>query len=159
MASAKNTTPPDFQRLQEDLQSECVFYEVYPDLTWHPGDHAVSWFEIALHAEADGYEPPDTSGNRHVYCLLTELAEVLSRQIQDQAPHEGYLSAGYWTLHPPHHGNNSQVKMTRSISLVVFNIAQYRKGEEPALLTDLKTQLNLLGIGTEGRALLRRKAN
>lgn len=140
---ACHETPIDCQRLREALRSERVFYEIVPDLTWQPADMDLSWFEIALHAETEEYKPAGDRRSREVFSVLTELAELLIRNIQAHAPYEVNLSASYYTLHPPACG---RTRLSRSLSLVFLNIPTYRKAVEPALLTELKTQLSLLGI-------------
>lgn len=143
---ASNETKMDCQRLREETRRERVFYEIFPDLTWQPADWPLTWFEIALHAETEEYQPPNNPRSREVFSVLIDLAEFLIRQIQSQAPFEVDLSASYYTLHPPGCGDVSRTRLSRSLSLVFFNVDSYRNLEEPVLLTQLKTELTLLQI-------------
>ncbi len=138
--------PIDCQRLLEALRLERVFYEIFSELTWYPSDSFLLWFEIALHAEADGYQPPNHPRSREVFSLLMELAEFLIQQMQSHAPYKVDLSASYYTLHPPACGDFRRTRLCRSLSLVFVNVTPYRKGEEPALLTEIMNHLSLLGI-------------
>ena len=131
---------------EEVLRREHVLYEIFPDLTWQPADWPLTWFEIALHADAEEYRPPGNPRSREVFSLLMDLAEFLIRQIQSHAPYELDLSASYYTLHPPGRGDCSRTRLSRSLSLVFLNVDPYRNLEEPALLTKLKTELSNLEI-------------
>lgn len=141
-----NETQLDGERLREVLRRERVFYEIYPDLTWQPADWTLTWFELALHAETE-YKPPTSSGSREVFSVLMDLAEFLIQRIRSQAPYQVDLSASYYTLHPPGRGGEvSRTRLSRSHSLVFFDIDPYRRLEEPVLLTQLKAHLSLLDI-------------
>lgn len=143
---ACHETPIDCQRLREVLRRERVFYEIFPDLTWQPADKGLSWFEIALHAESEEYEPAGEPRSREAFSVLMDLAELLIQKIQAHAPYEVTLSTSYYTLHPPACGDFRRSRLSRSLSLVFFNAPTYRKAEGPALLTEIKTQLSFLGI-------------
>ena len=131
---------------EEVLRREHVFYEIFPDLTWQPADWPLTWFEIALHAETEEYQPPANPRSREVFSVLMDLADFLIQQIQSHAPYEVDLSASSYTLHPPACGDFSRTRLSRSVSLVFFNVAPYRKGEDPLLLTEITNHLSLLGI-------------
>ena len=141
---ACHETPIDCMR--EALRLERVFYEILPGLTWQPADMDLSWFEIALHAETEEYRPTGDPRSREAFSVLTDLAELLIKKIQAHAPYEVNLSASYYTLYPPACGDFHRTRLSRSLSLVFLNVPTYRKAVEPALLTELKTQLSLLGI-------------
>jgi hypothetical protein len=143
---ACHETPIDCQWLRETLRRERVFYEIFLDLTWQPADMDLSWFEIALHAETEEYKPAGDPRSREAFSVLMDLAEFLIQQIQAHAPYEVDLSASYYTLHPPACGDFRRTRLSRSLSLVFFNVAPYRKAEEPVLLTEIQTHLSLLGI-------------
>ena len=142
---ASRGTPVDGQRLREDLRRKHVFYEIFPDIAWQPAGTSFSWLEIALHVEADRYQPPNHPRSREVFSLLVEVAGFLMGK-QAGSPHAVHLSASYYTLHPPARGDFSPTRLSRSLSLVFLNMHPYRKGEEPAILTELKTQLSLFDI-------------
>ena len=59
---ASHETPTDCQRLREDARHGRVSYEIYPDLTWQPADWPLTWFEIALRAGAEEYQPSGNPG-------------------------------------------------------------------------------------------------
>ena len=143
---ACHETPIDCQRLRDALRGERVFYEIVPDLTWQHADMDLSWFEIALHAETEKYGSSGDPRSREEFSVLMDLAELLIQKIQAHAPYDINLSASYHTLHPPACGDFRRTRLSRSLSLVFFNVLTHRKAEEPALLTELKTQLSLLGI-------------
>ncbi|MBA2702659.1 MAG: hypothetical protein H0U60_02270 [Blastocatellia bacterium] len=142
---ASNERKMDPQGLREDTRRERVVYEIYPDLTWQPGDIPLSWFEIALLAEVEEYQPPGHPRSREVSSVLMELAEFLIQQIRSQVPPKVDLSSCY-TLHPLGCGDFSRPRLFLSLSLVFSDVVPYRKVEEPGLLTELKTQLSLLDI-------------
>jgi len=138
--------PIGCQRLREALRRERVFHEIFPDLAWQSPDMDLSWFEIALHAEAEEYKPSGDPRSREAFSVLMDLAELLIQKIQAHAPYEVNLSASYYTLHPPACGGFRRTRLSPALRLVFFNVLAYRKAEEPALPTELKTQLSLLGI-------------
>ena len=138
------------QRLREETRRERVVYEIYPDLRGQAADTPLSWFEIALHAAAEEYQPSSTPRGREVFAVLMELAEFLIRQIRSHAPCEVELSSSYFTLHPPD-SSDSRPRLSRSLSLVFVGIERDTDHrdmgfDEPAVLTLLKTQLRLLDI-------------
>lgn len=138
------------QRLREDTRREHVVYEIYPDLRWQAADMPLSWFEIALHAEAEEYQPSSTPRSCEVFAVLMELAEFLIQQIRFHMPCEVEMSPSYFTLHSPDR-SDSRSRLSRSLSLVFLNIERdmdHRATDhrEPAVLTLLKTQLRLLDI-------------
>jgi hypothetical protein len=121
--------------LRESAREGRIEYEIFPVLTFEA--LAMDWFEVVLHAEAEGKELPD----------LEELAAFLTRRVRANGSCEVSVSPCYFTARPPGAGQPiSATRLLRSISVVVENIAPYAKGSEPPLLVQLRNDLEQLGI-------------
>ncbi len=134
------------QRLPGGTPLQQIVYEIYPDLTWQAPDTSFYWFEIALRADLGDYLPPDEPRSREVFSALMDVAELLFQRLPAQAPCQVELSASYYTLQPPAGGDFIRTRLSRCLSLVFSSVEPYRHREEPRLLTELKTQLDLLNI-------------
>ena len=139
------------QALREDVRRLRVCYEVYPEIPLEAADEHGGWFEIALHAQVEEPHPSDHPDSSEVFSALMRLADVLIQRIQSHAPYGLELSPSYHTLHPPESGDSSQVRLSRTISLVFSDVAPYTQIEEPRILTQLKAELRLLSIPMRDR--------
>jgi hypothetical protein len=141
----------DRQRFRKEARYQRIVYEIFPDLTWKAPGSSCDWFEVALHAELSEYLPPDHPRSREVFSALMDVAEFLIRRLPTQAPCMVELSASYYTLHPPACGDFLRTRLSRSLSVVFSGVEPYNF-DEPRLLTQLRTQLDLLSIlGFESR--------
>jgi phytoene dehydrogenase-like protein len=130
----------------EDVAKYRLFYEIYPDLRWQPEDSSADWFEVALHAEMEEYQPPDHQKSREAVSVLMDVAKVLIQQVHSRGPRSIELSRAYFTLHPPALGDFTQTTLSRTLSIVFSNIGSYTLLREPSILTELKNQLNHLNV-------------
>ncbi len=144
---SSNGEAVELQRLRESARRARVFYEIFPVLTYQSSDAAIDWFEVALHAEADAYNPLDGPEGRESTVVLKELAELLARHLPAEGSCDQSLSAWYYTAQPPAAGKPlSATRLFRSLSLMVFNMPPYRRIEQPPLLAKLIKQLEKLDI-------------
>ncbi len=135
------------ERLRLSAGRAPVLYEVFPVVTYRAADAPLDWLEIALHAEADIYEPLDCPESREAVAVLEELAGFLRRSMPADGRYDLKLTRCYYTARPPTAGKPANTaRLFRSMSLVIFNIPSYRTGEEPPLLARLKAALQELNI-------------
>ncbi len=123
-----------------------LFYEIYPDLRWQPADSAVDWFEVALHTEMPEYRPPNHPISREVFHDLVGVAEALIQHLKSPSLYSIGRYGPYFTLHPPASGEFTQTTLSRSLSLVFYNVGLYTQLREPPILTEIKNQLSQLNV-------------
>lgn len=138
-----NVMPVELEALRHKLRRARVFYQIFPVLTFQPSDAVVDWFEIALHAEVQLREQP----GQDAVAVLTEVAELLIGQPAIEGACGRSLSSWYYTAHPQPLGEApSEIRLFRSLSLVMSNVPPYRKHDEAPLLAVMRGQLEALGI-------------
>jgi hypothetical protein len=140
------TVESEHQKLVNNLGRCRIFCEVFPTLLECAEDGHERWFEIALHLEVGEHRPHDHPKNQKASLLLLGLADHLVQRVKSHAPFALDMPAAYYTLHPssPEHGI-PQPRMALSLSLVFRGLEPYSCRNEPALLTQLRKELELLG--------------
>ncbi len=128
------------QPLLEELQGFRLFYEVYPSVG--------EWFEVALHLEVTERRPHSHPESQKASLLLIEVADHLVQRVKSHAPFALEMPPCYYTLHP------NPVRTALTLSLVFSDARRHSGMGEPALLTQLRAELEQLGIlsGSEGLA-------
>ncbi len=105
-----------------------VFREVFPAFAHQPAEAQFTWFEVVLHATGEA-------------SVLADLAEKLRAAVEGDL--HVSVSPRYWTLRPSARG---EPQVFQSLSVTARDLTPYRKGEEPAQLTEMKKILENLGV-------------
>jgi hypothetical protein len=142
----RHQTKVDWHPLLDSIRRFRVFYEIHPELALQPEDAPASWFEIALHAEAEEPWPPDAPRSREAFSALMDMADFLVQRIGSHAPYSLEVSASYHTLHPPASGGLTRPGLARTVSLVFSDVGPCTRLEEPAILTQIRDELHRVGI-------------
>jgi len=137
---------PSTRITHEDIAKYRLFYEIYPDLRLQPEDSSSDWFEVALHAEMEEYQPSHHPKSREAVAALTDVAKILIEQVRSRGRRSIDLSSAYFTLHPPASGDFTRTKVSRTLSIVFSNIGSYTLLREPLILEQLKNELSRLKI-------------
>ena len=132
----QNTTAPASLR---------VSYQLYPEVTLGGLNESATWFELALHAEGDEYRPASLPASLEARFVLTGLADFLIGQLQPFGPFN-LTRAETNTLHPEAPAGVPRVRIARTLSLVFSDVGAYTARTEPRLLTQLRAELNRLGL-------------
>ncbi len=130
------------QPLLQDLQCYRLFYEVYPSVA--EGNVNGEWFEVALHLEVAERRPHSHPENQRASLLLIEVADYLVQRVKAHAPFALDMPPCYYTLHP------NPLRTALTLSLVFSNARPHTAKAEPAMLTQLRAELEHLGIGLFG---------
>jgi len=137
---------PSTRITHEDIAKYRLFYEIYPDLRLQPEDSSSDWFEVALHAEMEEYQPSHHPKSREAVAALTDVAKILIEQVRSRGRRSIDLSSAYFTLHPPASGDFANTMLSRTLSLVFSKVESYTPRREPTILTELKNELSRLNV-------------
>ena len=136
----------EYLTLVESLGRFPLFYEVYPALIEGAGDTHEQWFEIALHLEVREHRPHVHPENQEGSLLLIGLADVLVQRVKSHAPFALDMQPAYYTLHPAEPEDRNEPRIALTLSLIFTGLGPYTSRKKPALLTQLRAELELLGI-------------
>jgi len=125
----------------ENRSRSQLSYEVYPSRTGARDESPEQWFEIALFLEVEEIRPAHREGS----LLLIGIADDLLQRVKSHAPFDLEMPPAYYSQHPAE--DQTQPRMAITLSLVFSGAGLYTtRGEEPALLTQLRSELEALGI-------------
>ncbi len=125
---------------------ERLFYQIFPVRAFQPEDEPLTWFEVALHAEADPETPPGSEDDNESISTLKSLAEFLATTRPADVHCDLNVTPWYYTAQPPKGGDLHSTRLFRSLSVAFLNMAPYRKPDDSPLLAAVLCQLRKLGI-------------